>query len=96
MRKLTREDGYVEIKTPLLFNKQLWMKSGHWDKYKENMFLVQDSDSGELDYGLKPMNCPSHHVLLRLRQAQLPRAAAAPAHARTCCTATRRPARWAG
>lgn len=62
MRRLTREDGYVEIKTPLLFNKQLWMKSGHWDKYKENMFLVQDSDSGELDFGIKPMNCPSHHV----------------------------------
>lgn len=62
MRRLTREDGYVEIKTPLLFNKGLWMKSGHWDKYKENMFLVQDSDSGELDFSLKPMNCPSHHV----------------------------------
>ncbi len=62
MRKLTREDGYVEIKTPLLFNKQLWMKSGHWDKYKENMFLVQDSDTSELDFGVKPMNCPSHHV----------------------------------
>ncbi len=62
MRRLTREDGYVEIKTPLLFNKQLWMKSGHWDKYKENMFLVEDSDSKELDFGIKPMNCPSHHV----------------------------------
>jgi threonyl-tRNA synthetase len=62
MRKLTREDGYVEIKTPLLFNKGLWLKSGHWDKYKENMFLVQDSDSGELDFSLKPMNCPSHHL----------------------------------
>jgi threonyl-tRNA synthetase len=62
MRKLTREDGYVEIKTPLLFNKSLWMKSGHWDKYRENMFLVEDSDSKELDFGIKPMNCPSHHV----------------------------------
>ncbi len=62
MRRLTREDGYVEIKTPLIYNKQLWMKSGHWDKYQENMFLVKDSDSGELDFGVKPMNCPSHHV----------------------------------
>jgi threonyl-tRNA synthetase len=62
MRRLTREDGYVEIKTPLLFNKGLWLKSGHWDKYKENMFLVQDQDSGELDFSLKPMNCPSHHL----------------------------------
>jgi threonyl-tRNA synthetase len=62
MRRLTREDGYQEIKTPLLFNKSLWMKSGHWDKYRENLFLVQDSDSGELEFSLKPMNCPSHHV----------------------------------
>ncbi len=62
MRRLTREDGYVEIKTPLIFNKQLWMKSGHWDKYQDNMFLVKDSDSGELDFGVKPMNCPSHHI----------------------------------
>lgn len=62
MRKLTHEDGYVEIKTPLLFNKQLWMKSGHWDKYKENMFLVLDSETNEHDFSLKPMNCPSHHV----------------------------------
>lgn len=64
MRRLTREDGYVEIKTPLIFNKQLWMKSGHWDKYQENMFLVKDSESedGELSYGVKPMNCPSHHI----------------------------------
>ncbi len=66
MRHLTRADGYQEIKTPLLFNKQLWMKSGHWDKYRENMFLVKDSDSGELDYGVKPMNCPSHHVYFSL------------------------------
>ncbi len=62
MRKLTLDDGYVEIKTPLMFNKGLWEISGHWDKYKENMFLVQDSESGELDYSLKPMNCPSHHL----------------------------------
>jgi threonyl-tRNA synthetase len=62
MRRLTKEGGYVEIKTPLLFNKQLWMKSGHWDKYRENMFLVLDTESGEHDYSLKPMNCPSHHL----------------------------------
>lgn len=66
MRRLTREDGYVEIKTPLIFNKTLWMKSGHWDKYQENMFLVKDSDSGELDFGVKPMNCPSHHIYYSL------------------------------
>jgi threonyl-tRNA synthetase len=62
MRKLTADTGYVEIKTPLLFNKGLWETSGHWGKYKENMFLVLDSESGEHDFSLKPMNCPSHHL----------------------------------
>lgn len=62
MRKLTAEGGYVEIKTPLLFNKGLWEKSGHWGKYRENMFLVLDSETGEHDFSLKPMNCPSHHL----------------------------------
>lgn len=62
MRKLCLENGYVEIKTPLMFNKGLWEISGHWGKYKENMFLVQDSESGEHDFSLKPMNCPSHHL----------------------------------
>jgi threonyl-tRNA synthetase len=62
MRKLTTESGYVEIKTPLLFNKGLWEKSGHWGKYRENMFLVLDSETGEHDFSLKPMNCPSHHL----------------------------------
>jgi threonyl-tRNA synthetase len=62
MRRLTSDSGYVEIKTPLLYNKGLWETSGHWGKYKENMFLVLDSESGEHDFSLKPMNCPSHHL----------------------------------
>jgi threonyl-tRNA synthetase len=62
MRDLTLQNGYVEIKTPLLFNKGLWEISGHWGKYKENMFLVLDSETGEHDFSLKPMNCPSHHL----------------------------------
>jgi threonyl-tRNA synthetase len=62
MRKMTAESGYVEIKTPLLYNKGLWEISGHWGKYKENMFLVLDSETGEHDFSLKPMNCPSHHI----------------------------------
>ncbi len=62
MRALQR-DGYREIRTPLLFNKGLWEISGHWGKYKENMFLVLDNESGEHDFSLKPMNCPSHHLL---------------------------------
>jgi threonyl-tRNA synthetase len=61
MRDLQIED-YREIKTPLLYNKSLWELSGHWGKYRENMFLVLDNETGEHDFSLKPMNCPSHHV----------------------------------
>ncbi|MEJ7599574.1 MAG: threonine--tRNA ligase [Kofleriaceae bacterium] len=68
MRHLALGNGYVEIKTPLLYNKGLWETSGHWGKYKENMFLIEDSDAkaaGDPDphhFSLKPMNCPSHHL----------------------------------
>ncbi|HEY8713591.1 MAG TPA: threonine--tRNA ligase, partial [Thermoanaerobaculia bacterium] len=68
MRELTQENGYVEIKTPLLYNKGLWEISGHWGKYKENMFLVLDSESGEHDFSLKPMNCPSHHLFYGMKR----------------------------
>ncbi len=54
---------FAEIKTPLLYNKGLWELSGHWGKYKENMFLVLDNESGEHDTSLKPMNCPSHYLM---------------------------------
>jgi threonyl-tRNA synthetase len=62
MRELALGNGYVEVKTPLLYNKGLWEISGHWGKYKENMFLVLDSETKEHDFSLKPMNCPSHHL----------------------------------
>ena len=62
MREIQR-DGYKEIKTPLLYNRRLWELSGHWGKYRENMFLVLDSETGEHDFSLKPMNCPSHYLL---------------------------------
>src|ERR1700687_4981911 len=68
MRKLCLSNGYVEIRTPLLFNKGLWEISGHWGKYKENMFLVQDSETGEHDFSLKPMNCPSHHLFYQRKK----------------------------
>src|SRR5438128_4245374 len=63
MRGLCLRNGYQEVKTPLMYNKMLWEKSGHWGKYRENMFLIQDSESGEHDSSLKPMNCPSHYLL---------------------------------
>ena len=62
VRERQREE-FHEIKTPLLFNKGLWELSGHWGKYRENMFLVLDSETGTHDMSLKPMNCPSHHIL---------------------------------
>jgi threonyl-tRNA synthetase len=58
-----QQGAFQEIRTPLLYNKKLWEQSGHWGKYKENMFLVLDSETNEHDMSLKPMNCPSHHVL---------------------------------
>jgi threonyl-tRNA synthetase len=68
MRELTSENGYLEVKTPLMFNKGLWEISGHWGKYKENMFLVYDSETKEHDASLKPMNCPSHYLLYNMKR----------------------------
>jgi threonyl-tRNA synthetase len=68
MRELQLRNGYGEVKTPLLFNKSLWEVSGHWGKYRENMFLVLDAESGEHDFSMKPMNCPSHHLLYAARK----------------------------
>ncbi len=62
-----QEEDFLEVKTPLLYTKQLWEQSGHWGKYRENMFLVLDSESGEHDMSLKPMNCPSHHLFYASR-----------------------------
>ena len=56
-------DDYQEVRTPLLYNKALWEQSGHWGKYRENMFLVLNTETNEHDMSLKPMNCPSHYVL---------------------------------
>jgi threonyl-tRNA synthetase len=53
--------GYVEVKAPIVFNKALWETSGHWEHYRENMFIVKSAD-GE-DMSLKPMNCPGHFLL---------------------------------
>ena len=58
-----QRDDFLEIKTPLLYNKGLWEISGHWGKYRENMFLVLDTEMREHDFSLKPMNCPSHYLL---------------------------------
>lgn len=57
MRKIQRENGYLEIKTPQVVDRSLWERSGHWDKFRENMFTVE---SESRDYAVKPMNCPCH------------------------------------
>jgi threonyl-tRNA synthetase len=58
-----QQEHFIEVKTPLLFGKALWEQSGHWGKYRENMFLVHNNETGEQDMSLKPMNCPSHYIL---------------------------------
>lgn len=57
-----QQEAFLEVKTPLLYTKKLWEQSGHWGKYRENMFLVLDNETQEHDMSLKPMNCPSHHL----------------------------------
>lgn len=57
MRKVQRANGYKEIKTPQVVDRSLWERSGHWDKFRENMFTVE---SESRDYAVKPMNCPCH------------------------------------
>ena len=49
------ENGYQEIKTPIMLNEDLWHRSGHWDHYKDNMYTTKIDD---VDFALKPMNCP--------------------------------------
>jgi threonyl-tRNA synthetase len=53
--------GYTEVKAPIVFNKGLWETSGHWDHYRENMFLVDSADGEQM--GLKAMNCPGHMLI---------------------------------
>ena len=60
MRSMLFPAGYVELRTPLVYNKQLWVTSGHWEHYEENMLLVESE--GET-YSLKPMNCPGHMLV---------------------------------
>jgi len=63
-RELHRKCGYQEIKTPMILNEELWHRSGHWDKYKENMYFTKID--GE-DYAIKPMNCPGGMLAYKRR-----------------------------
>ena len=64
-REMGEPRGYQEVKTPQLYDAELWRLSGHWDKYRENMFLTESEDH---QMGLKPMNCPGHAHLFGAQQ----------------------------
>ena len=60
MRRVYRDNGYLEVKGPQILDQGLWEKTGHWDKYRENMFVTE---SEKRDFALKPMNCPGHIII---------------------------------
>ena len=89
-RRENARRGYSEVKTPLIYDKTLWVRSGHWEKFRENMFLIPlgnaDTPDGEEQlYAIKPMNCPGHMLLYgsavrSYRDLPLRYAEAAPLH----------------
>ena len=62
MRRVYQDNGYQEVKAPQILDKGLWEKTGHWDKYRENMFTTE---SEKREYALKPMNCPGHIIIFK-------------------------------
>jgi threonyl-tRNA synthetase len=66
-RRENAKRGYTEIKTPLIFEKRLWETSGHWEKFRDNMFFIQQEPGDEQLFGLKPMNCPGHCLVYASR-----------------------------
>ena len=62
MRRVYNDNGYHEVKGPQILDKTLWEKTGHWQKYRENMFITE---SEKRDYALKPMNCPGHILIYK-------------------------------
>ena len=57
MRNILNQNGYQEVRTPLILDKELWVRSGHWENFRENMFTTNSDDR---DFAIKPMNCPGH------------------------------------
>ena len=64
-RQIHRKNGYEEIKTPIMLNRALWERSGHWDHYKENMYTTVIDDT---DFAIKPMNCPGGILVYERRK----------------------------
>jgi threonyl-tRNA synthetase len=65
MRELQERRGYQEISTPIVVSEKLWRQSGHWDLYRENMFLIESE--GQM-FSLKPMNCPESSIVYRTKK----------------------------
>ena len=83
-RRENARRGYLEVKTPLIYDKALWVTSGHWEKFRDEMFLIPGEDE-EKTFGIKPMNCPGHMLLFgsqlrSYRDLPLRYAEAAPLH----------------
>ncbi len=79
-RTMQQERGYVEVQTPLVYESELWRTSGHWGKYKENIFVAEYEGR---EFGFKPMNCPGHAHLFGLQRwsyRDLPYRCAEPGH----------------
>src|SRR3954469_855080 len=79
-RRMQQDRGYVEVKTPILYESHLWETSGHWGKYKENIFVAEYEGR---EFGVKPMNCPGHAHFFGLQRwsyRDLPYRCAEPGH----------------
>ena len=67
VRKLNLSEGYQEVRTPLIYDSRLWETSGHWEHFREDMFVIE-SGEGEPVSALKPMNCPAHMLIYRSKR----------------------------
>ena len=63
-RQIHKKAGYVEVSTPIILNKELWLRSGHWDHYRDNMYTTVIDDE---DYAIKPMNCPGGMLVYKTK-----------------------------
>ncbi|WP_374314487.1 threonine--tRNA ligase [Dongia sp.] len=65
IRRRLETNGYQEVKTPQILDRSFWEKSGHWEKFREAMFVIPDDENPEKQLALKPMNCPGHVQIFR-------------------------------
>ncbi len=65
IRRRLDQNGYLEVKTPQILDRSFWEKSGHWEKFREAMFVIPDDEDKNKQLALKPMNCPGHVQIFR-------------------------------